>query len=77
MKKEELRRIIVTVLAERCLKGSKDELKSIIAFDQEEEGMIQTAVKLYHIDYEQVRIDLAMLKSAQNKVNKYYYYYLI
>lgn len=28
---------------------------------------IQTATKLYNIDYEQVRIDLAMLKSALQK----------
>merc|ERR1711892_542058 len=65
--KEELKGIIVTNLAERCLKGTKEKLKQIIAFDQAEEGTVQSAVKLSHIDYEQLRIDLAMLKSAQAK----------
>ena len=65
-RQEEFRHLAIPILAEKANHGH-EKLHQIMAVDQEYDMMIQSALKLYTVDFEQVRIDLDMLKSALSK----------
>ena len=80
-REEDFRHLAIPILAEKANYGHQ-QLQQIMALDQvtfsafwheknffqEYDMMIQSALKLYTVDFEQVRIDLDMLKSALSKV---------